>query len=92
MTQTTYTEMSKTAEGRHELHTLMLAEVRAKIDSMIINAPVANQAKVKALMDAAYTKIAQMGNGNIFTYFAEDGISTKNFVSYIQDVLKGAIQ
>ncbi len=91
MTRTTYKEMSKTAEGRKELHELMLAEVRAKIDELIANAPAANQIKAKALMDAAYNKIAQMGNGNIFSFFVQDGISTRNFVLFIQDVIKGKI-
>lgn len=89
MKKVTYKEMSKTAEGRKEVHEIMLEEVKAKINKLVSNAPAANQAKAKALMETAYSKIKQMGNGTIFDYFADDDVDVRNFVRYINDVING---
>lgn len=92
MKKVTYKEMSKTAEGRKEVHDIMLAEVKAKMDKLISNAPAANQAKAKTVMDTAYAKIEQMGNGAIFDYFVDDDVDVRNFIRYIQDVINGKMQ
>lgn len=83
--------MSKTAEGRKEVHDIMLAEVKAKINKLVSDAPAANQTKAKALTDAAYAKIEQMGNGAIFSFFADDDLDIRNFIRYMQDVIAGRI-
>lgn len=92
MKKVTYKEMSKTAEGRKEVHGILLAEVKAKMDKLVSNAPAANQAKAKAVMDTAYAKIEQMGNGVIFDYFADEDVDVRNFLRYIQDVNHGKMQ
>ena len=84
--------MSKTAEGRKEVHDIMLAEVKAKMNKLVSGAPVANQTKAKALVDAAYAKIEQMGNGVIFGYFADDDLDIRDFIRYMQHVIEGKIQ
>lgn len=91
MKKSIYNEMSKTAEGRKEVHNIMLEEVKAKLDTMLAEAPQANKEKVSKLFGSAFEKISALGNGNLFTFFADDEVSTKNFILYIQDVLKGKI-
>lgn len=91
MKKSIYNEMSQTAEGRKEVHDIMLSEVRAKLDAMVANAPEANREKVSKLFNTAFAKISELGNGNLFTLFADDEVSARNFVLYVQDVLNGKI-
>lgn len=89
MKATVYNEMSKTAEGRKELHTIMLEDVKVKMNALVESAPAANREAVTKMMDAAYDKIAALDNGQLFNFFADDAVSTNNFIRYISDILKG---
>ncbi|MCQ2137858.1 MAG: hypothetical protein MJY60_04050 [Bacteroidales bacterium] len=91
MTRDRYRAMSATTERRTELHTIMLAEVRSRMDGFIANLPADVQANGSAMMEAAYLKIAELGNGSIFNFFAADGISDGNFLRYCDDAIKGNI-
>lgn len=83
--------MSKTAEGRKEVHTIMLSEVKERMEKMVTTLPVQFQAKAKEMFAKAYEKISVMGNSNIFYFFAEDGINDGNFLNYCDDAIKGKI-
>lgn len=89
MKATVYSEMSKTAEGRKELHTIMMSDVKSKMDTLVESAPTSNREAVTKMMDAAYDKIAALDNGQLFNFFADDAVSTNNFIRYISDILKG---
>lgn len=89
MKATVYNEMSKTAEGRKELHTIMMSDVKSKMDTLVESAPASNREAVTKMMDAAYDKIAALDNGQLFNFFADDAVSTNNFIRYISDILKG---
>lgn len=88
MTQTTYKQMSQTAEGRKELHTTMLADVKKRMSELVASLPEANRAKCQQLFDMAYAKIETMGNGDLFTFFADEQVSMQNFLRYCQDAIK----
>ena len=84
-----YKQLSQSAEGSKEAHTIMLNEVKSKIDALVESAPANNREKLSKMMDSAMEKIAALGNGDLFTFFANDDISTRNFICYINDILKG---
>lgn len=89
MKATVYKEMSQTAEGRKELHTIMLEDVKAKMDALVESAPAANREAAAKMMDAAYDKISALGNSQLFNFFADDSVSERDFISYVSDILKG---
>lgn len=89
MKYSVYQEMSQLASGRKELHQMMLIEVKSKIDTLVESAPEKNKKIVSKMMDTAYDKIAALGNGMLFNFFADDDISTDNFIRYLDDILKG---
>lgn len=84
-----YKQLSQSAEGRKEAHTIMLNEVKSKIDALVESAPASNREALSKMMDSAMEKIAALGNGDLFTFFANDDISARNFICYINDILKG---
>lgn len=83
MTTQFYKEMSKTAEGRKELHAIMLNEVKEKMNELVNKAPKANQKACEDFMKNAFAKIQTMGNADIFDYYANDQVSDYNFMNYI---------
>lgn len=89
MTNETYKQMSQTAEGRKELHTIMLNDVKQRMSELVASAPAANQAQCQQIMDMAFAKIETMGNGDIFNFFADEQVSVQNFILYCQDAIKG---
>lgn len=91
MKRETYRQMSETAKGRHEVHEMMLAEIKTKIDNLVAGAPAANREKAAATMDKAFAKLETMGNGELFNFFADDELSMRAFVGYLQDALLGKI-
>ena len=82
-----YKEMSQTAKGRKEVHDIMLEEVKQKINALVESAPAANREALSKMMGTAIEKIAALGNGDLFQFFADESISTRNFLSYINDIL-----
>ena len=80
MTKREYRAMSETAEGRKEVHGIMLNEIRAKMDKLVASAPDANKAACQALTDKVFANIQNLGNGDLFDYFADDRIGTQNFL------------
>lgn len=45
MKRETYKEMAATAQGRKELHEIMLNEIKTKFDTLVNGAPEANREK-----------------------------------------------
>ena len=88
MKRSYYKEKSATAQGRYDLHTELLAEIKSKMDELINNAPEANKTKVAALFDKAYKELESDGNSILFDFFADEEISTREFVRNIQSTLK----
>lgn len=86
-----YNEMSKTAQGRKELHEMMEKAVTNHFKKLIDGAPANNKEKLNNLLNTLKNKINNMGNGNIFTFLADDHLSEKAFIGYVQDVIKGKI-
>lgn len=89
MTNAIYNQMSHTAEGRKELHTIMLFDVKKRMSELVASAPEENRNQCQQFMDAAYAKIDAMGNGTIFNLFADETVSDNNFLLYCQDAIKG---
>lgn len=88
MKRSYYTEKSSTAKGRYDLHTELLSEIKRKMDNLVNNAPEANKAKVAALFDKAYKELESDGNSILFDFYADEEISTMEFVRNIQSIIK----
>lgn len=88
MKRSYYKEKSATAQGCYDLHTELLSEIKSKMDELVSNAPEANKAKVAALFEKAYKELEGDGNSILFDFYANDEISTKDFVRNIQNTLK----
>ena len=88
MKRSYYTEKSATAQGRYDLHTELLSEIKSKMDELINNAPEANKSKVAALFEKAYKELESDGNSILFDFFADEEISTKDFVRNIQSTIR----
>lgn len=89
MKKSEYKEKSATAEGRKNLHTELLSEIKMRMDYFVSNAPEANRAKVKAMFDKAIDKMKEMGNSILFDFFADEQCSDKDFIRYTQQVIIG---
>lgn len=91
MKASVYNEMSKTAEGRKEVYGMMVSEIEARINGFIVSAPAANKEKVSEIMMNALAKIKEIGIGDMFRLFAEEGISDRNFLDYLNLALRGKL-
>lgn len=91
MKQSTYTEISKTAQERKEAHEIMVNEVLNRFQKFIDSAPAKNQGILKKMFETFSGKIANMGNGNLFTFLADETLSDVAFIGYAQDTIKGKI-
>ena len=88
MKRSYYKEKSATAQGRDDLHSELLSEIKSKMDELINNAPEANKAKVAALFEKAYKELESDGNSILFDFYADEEISTREFVRNIQSILR----
>lgn len=91
MKKSEYKEKSSTPEGRKNLHTELLAEIKGRMTRLADNAPEANKAKVNALFGTAMEKLEKEGNSILFDFFASDDITDRDFARYTQDVIKGKL-
>lgn len=87
MKKSEYREKSATAEGRKNLHSELLAEIKNRMDGFVNNAPEANRAKVSALFSAAMKKLEEHGNSILFDFFASDDINDMDFIKHTQEVI-----
>ena len=88
MTRNYYEEKSTTAQGRYDLHTELLSDIKRKMEALLDNAPVVNKEKVANLFEKAFCKLESEGNSILFDFFASDEVSTKEFICNIQGTLK----
>lgn len=91
MKKSEYKEKSSTLEGRKNLHTELLAEIKGRMTRLAENAPEANKAKVNALFGTAMEKLEKEGNSILFDFFASDDNTDKDFIRYTQDIIKGKL-
>ena len=63
-----------------------------KIDKFVNEAPESTREKASQLMQTAFEKISKLGNGLLFDCFAVDQVSDRNFLLYVNDILKGELQ
>ena len=86
---TEYKRKSPTPEGRKNLHTELMADIKARMYRLTEHAPAAKRAKINSLFCKAIGILETKDNSILFDFFASDFTTDKEFVSYIQDVIKG---
>lgn len=91
MNTSTYRELSKTGQGRKQSHEMMLEDVKKRIDKFVNEAPESTREKASQLMRTAFEKISKLGNGMLFDFFADDRVSDRDFLLYVNDILKGEL-
>ena len=57
MNKSVYKEKSATAEGRKNLHSELLSEIKQHMDKLLKNAPEVNKDKIRAMFDIAVNKM-----------------------------------
>ena len=87
MKKSVYKEKSATVEGRINLHSELLAEIKQHMDKLLKNALEANKDKIRALFDIALTKMENQGNSILFNFFANDENSENDFIRYTQQII-----
>lgn len=88
MKKSVYKEKSETAEGRKNLHTELLSEIKQRLDKLVENAPESNKEKITALFSVAMKKMENHGNSILFSFFANEEVGDKEFIGYVQDIIK----
>lgn len=88
MTRFEYREKSATAEGRKNLHTEMLSEIKHRMDTFTNNAPESNKGKVSALFNMALGELEEEGNSILFDFFASDQVTDKDFLKHVQEIVR----
>lgn len=83
--------MSKTVQGRRELHNILLSISKERMDKLLSNAPAANQGKVKMIFDKVYSEIKDLGISDLFAFFGGAHLSDKAFIGYVQDMYRGKL-
>ena len=91
MTRSEYKAKSATAQGRYNLHGELLSDIKTKMDGLVELATKANQEKVSALLDKAYSKLESEGNSTLFDCFAGDHINVKEFARNIDRINRGIL-
>ena len=87
MNKSVYKEKSATAEGRKNLHSELLAEIKQHMGKLMENAPEVNKDKIRAMFDVALTKMENQGNSILFNFFANDENSENDFIRYTQQII-----
>ena len=87
MKKSVYKEKSATAEGRKNLHSELLAEIKQHMGKLMENAPEVNKDKIRAMFDVALTKMENQGNSILFNFFANDENSENDFIRYTQQII-----
>lgn len=87
MKKSVYKDKSATAEGRMNLHSELLAEIKQHMDKLLENAPEANKDKIRVMFDVALNKMESQGNSILFNFFANDENSENDFIRYTQQII-----
>lgn len=88
MKKSVYKEKSATAEGRKNLHTELLSEIKQRLNKLAKTAPEADKKKINALFSIAMKKMESQGNSNLFSFFADEEVGDKEFIGYVRDIIK----
>ena len=88
MKKSVYKEKSATAEGRKNLHTELLSEIKQRLNKLAKTAPEADKNKINALFSIAMKKMESQGNSNLFSFFADEEVGDKEFIGYVRDIIK----
>lgn len=88
MKKSVYKEKSATAEGRKNLHTELLSEIKKRLNKLAKTAPEADKKKINALFSIAMKKMESQGNSNLFSFFADEEVGDKEFIGYVRDIIK----
>lgn len=91
MTREIYKEKAATEQGRKELHEIMLNEIKAKFENLVISAPEANKEKVRSMFNVATEKMNNIGISDLYDFFAGEHLTPKQFISYSYDLIKGKL-
>ena len=91
MKQEFYKEKAATAQGRKELHEIMLDEIKANFETLVNGAPEANKEQVKTMLGVALEKMQNIGVADLYEFFAGEHLTTKQFISYTYDLLQGKL-
>ena len=79
MTQQEYKERSKTAEGRKQLHGVLIEEAAKRLRGLVDVAPEQAKTKLSGMMEQIICKLPEYGNSNLFN-FCDDRMTTKQLV------------
>lgn len=91
MEREVYQEKVTTAQGRKDLHEIMLNEIKAKFETLVNGAPEANKEKVRTMFDGALEKMQNIGISDLYDFFAGEHLTMKQFIVYTQDLIKGKL-
>lgn len=86
-----YKEKAATAQGRKDLHEIMLNEIKTKFEALVNGAPEANKEQVKNMFGVALEKLQNVGTSDLYDFFAGEHLTTKQFISYAYDLIKGKL-
>ena len=86
-----YKEMAATAQGRKELHKIMLNEIKTKLETFVNGASEANREKVRAMFESAFEKMQNIGIADLYDFFVGEHLTMKQFIGYTQDLIKGKL-
>ena len=91
MTIEIYKEKAATAQGRKELHEIMLNEIKAKFETLVNGTPEANKEKVIIIFNVAIEKMYNIGVSDLYNFFAGEHLTLKEFIGYVQALYKGKL-
>ena len=91
MKREVYKEKVTTAQGRKDLHEIMLNEIKAKFETLVNGAPETNKEKVRTMFDGALEKMQNIGISDLYDFFAGEHLTMKQFITYTQDLIKGKL-
>lgn len=91
MTREIYNEKAATAQGRKELHEIMLNEIKTKFVVLVNRTPEANKEKVRSMFNVAIEKMNNIGISDLYDFFAGEHLTLTQFISYVQDLYTGKL-
>ncbi len=83
MKEEVYDKLKKTEEGRKKLHSLLLEEIKDKMETLTESASAQNKGDLEAIFSEALKRLEKCKN-ILFIYvcFASDQVKDKSFINY----------
>lgn len=91
MTREIYKEKVTTAQGKKDLHEIMINEIKAKFETLVNDAPEANKEKVRSMFNVAIEKMNNIGISDLYDFFAGEHLTLPQFIGYVQDLYTGKL-